>query len=160
MLAGSSQCIRGTERRKRRDSGQRRFIPVHTGNRPGNLRLNLISAVHPRAYGEQEYEKVTAISDSGSSPCIRGTVSPRRSVVRRDRFIPVHTGNSLQRNMLQRVGAVHPRAYGEQFTASRTRVTTIGSSPCIRGTADWRRSCTPHPRFIPVHTGNSFMLSP
>ena len=49
---------------------------------------------------------------------------------------------------------VHPRARGEQRSATCIRSLTGGSSPRTRGTGSVLRSSCGMPRFIPAHAGN------
>ncbi len=90
---GSSPRMWGTDHRKYRPAGQRRFIPTHVGNRPSSLISRCLKAVHPHACGEQISDTPAAIAPGGSSPRMWGTVlincQGRVSV----RFIPTHVGN-------------------------------------------------------------------
>ena len=50
------------------------------------------------------------------------------------RFIPAHAGNRRRPGLNCCVLTVHPRACGEQMRTSVARLTTVGSSPRMRGT--------------------------
>ncbi len=134
-VIGSSPCIRGT----RIDSSW----------------LVVIATVHPRAYGERIFTVSLKCAAIGSSPCIRGTLRSRCTQHGACRFIPVHTGNAMNKSVPQGCSSVHPRAYGERRVQANDKVEPYGSSPCIRGTHivdffKWLDN-----RFIPVHTGNA-----
>ena len=95
FAGGSSPCIRGTLQIRWQSGTVPRFIPVHTGNTRNYPYGLYLYTVHPRAYGEH-YKLVMKYSSSdGSSPCIRGTPSRSEESGHADRFIPVHTGNTL-----------------------------------------------------------------
>ncbi len=91
----------------------------------------------------------------GSSPRIRGTLYTFYSPLVYLRFIPVHTGNTITTCHWVWLVTVHPRAYGEHPFILFMIITTIGSSPCIRGTRTAKEIKATVRRFIPVHTGNT-----
>ncbi len=91
----------------------------------------------------------------GSSPRIRGTLYTFYSPLVYLRFIPVHTGNTITTCHWVWLVTVHPRAYGEHPFILFMIITTIGSSPCIRGTQNQFKCFHGNNRFIPVHTGNT-----
>ena len=133
-LAGSSPRMRGTGDKPidRRVIG--RFIPAHAGNRAtGFIGLGL-TAVHPRACGEQVSRRRARWARGGSSPRMRGTDELRSLVQQKIRFIPAHAGNSRKRRGTRQPRPVHPRACGEQEEAQRIVEEYGGSSPRMRGT--------------------------
>ena len=126
-----------------------------TGNSVTNILKSADLTVYPRAYGEQVHQSMVAGSSRGLSPCLRGTVFPKRIGIRSHRFIPVLTGNRVSDENHNNRSAVYPRAYGEQFRIAIGKWVMVGLSPCLRGTG---RQCSGHSangRFIPVLTGNS-----
>ena len=131
---------------------------MHTGNTSFTSISILALTVHPRAYGEHQYGIDRRQCETGSSPCIRGTLLGRSGRPFPLRFIPVHTGNTHQGFRCFRCPAVHPRAYGEHQIKMCRRVITIGSSPCIRGTLMSVPLTYFGDRFIPVHTGNTLLI--
>ncbi len=77
---------------------QYRFIPVLTGNTFHAAEHGGYHAVYPRAYGEHGIATITRGSNSGLSPCLRGTL---KGLVERElasRFIPVLTGNTFNKS--------------------------------------------------------------
>ena len=112
-----------------------RFIPVHTGNTRRDYRRNWIQAVYPCAYREHINRTSTTTDNIGLSLCIQGTLSPNKTSFIGLRFIPVHTGNTLEQKPLSNRATVYPCAYREHIYI-RCRL-CLGS------------------RFIPVHTGNT-----
>jgi len=95
------------------------------------------------------------VMNTGSSPCVRGTLAVVADWDARNRFIPVRTGNALWQCTQHEARPVHPRAYGERVHSLWNATFQLGSSPCVRGTPlTWSRS-TSRQRFIPVRTGNA-----
>ena len=92
------------------------------------------SPVYPRAYGEQIWASMLHSLRFGLSPCLRGTVLYCVKPTDNQRFIPVLTGNSLTMCVPILIGAVYPRAYGEQGSPASLRLHAAGLSPCLRGT--------------------------
>ena len=70
---GSSPWIRGTLGLDTMNQISNRFIPVDTGNTARAAILMIISAVHPRGYGEHNQALYFCCATYGSSPWIRGT---------------------------------------------------------------------------------------
>ena len=95
-LFGSSPCVRGTHFDHQTDAFYTRFIPVCTGNTNASLVLPIIISVHPRVYGEHNRRNRMTTGESGSSPCVRGTLPRYRHNPRNHRFIPVCTGNTTK----------------------------------------------------------------
>ena len=131
---GSSPRLRGTLRPSPLVILTRRFIPAPAGNSLSSL-LRLVSgAVHPRACGELGSSFLSVNPYGGSSPRLRGTLSPTEIPVVFVRFIPAPAGNSLLcRSALAR-WAVHPRACGELGRRRGENHSPRGSSPRLRGT--------------------------
>ena len=115
---GSSPRTRGTGGPAGDDAPLRRFIPAHAGNSTSRARARAWRPVHPRARGEQSRDGKPCSSFTGSSPRTRGTDPIQRCADRPPRFIPAHAGNRFRSEVLERDGAVHPRARGEQVTGT------------------------------------------
>ena len=154
VKAGSSPRTRGTGGPVPHLRQVGRFIPAHAGNSVCGLSAGLMSPVHPRARGEQMAAAARATSGAGSSPRTRGTARHSRSPARPRRFIPAHAGNRPCKRAARCPAPVHPRARGEQTTASADAATLTGSSPRTRGTAPDAYRARQRVRFIPAHAGN------
>ncbi|CAB1368095.1 conserved protein of unknown function [Denitratisoma oestradiolicum] len=72
---------------------------------------------------------------TGSSPRMRGTRGVVKLIIKEERFIPAHAGNTLVVQQRQSSLAVHPRACGEH--------------------ADVVAFVFRNLRFIPAHAGNT-----
>ena len=91
---GSSPRMRGTPTPAISVPPGRRFIPAHAGNtRPGTADRKK-APVHPRACGEHLWFLPLFFRLCGSSPRMRGTLSPAFCRHCRLRFIPAHAGNT------------------------------------------------------------------
>ena len=118
------------------DRIEQRFIPARAGNRIAGNDRDAVTAVHPRACGEQCDGTDKIGKKVGSSPRVRGTGCGSLLGFRYIRFIPARTGNSFIKPAVHAVAAVHPRACGEQIQQVLWRRHDDGSSPRVRGTAD------------------------
>ena len=112
------------------------------------------SAVHPRACGEQVPLAERHASFSGSSPRLRGTAGRTGNLYGSRRFIPAPAGNSSHCLRSIQTQAVHPRACGEQASATPSTPALAGSSPRLRGTGLHLRPARHVARFIPAPAGN------
>ena len=94
----------------------------------------------------------------GSSPWARGTHIHVIEPLVSNRFIPVGTGNTIERGPEGSPDAVHPRGHGEHCVALTGLRRFRGSSPWARGTLKSTLNAIFGPRFIPVGTGNTGIL--
>ena len=131
-----------------------RFIPAPAGNRLMPCGQSWVSAVHPRACGEQSLVGDRGIVYDGSSPRLRGTVAAMLPSIAATRFIPAPAGNRHRAASAGLGTPVHPRACGEQEVKKIYDETTHGSSPRLRGTDLTRVASSEAIRFIPAPAGN------
>ena len=110
--------------------------------------------VHPRACGERGLRGGAPLSTDGSSPRVRGTVVFVQDYNFLYRFIPARAGNGERKSGARVFRAVHPRACGERYDPRMPETMSLGSSPRVRGTADWPRVREWRGRFIPARAGN------
>ena len=127
--------VRGTDGSDFAHSSVLRFIPARAGNSRHRLTVYGSPAVHPRACGEQSVVLVGTHAEAGSSPRVRGTVSPIIERVYQRRFIPARAGNRRMLMMVIRliIGSSPARA-GEQSSPPDRIGFVSGSSPRVRGT--------------------------
>ena len=90
---GLSPQVRGTAQNHHRNSFQIRFIPAGAGNRTLCPLIAPSVTVYPRRCGEQRWNALTTLRDTGLSPQVRGTGFPRRVDSCVVRFIPAGAGN-------------------------------------------------------------------
>ena len=72
------------------------------------------------------------------------------------RFIPAYAGNAHGCAWPRFRGTVHPRVCGERFSRCRSRRSSAGSSPRMRGTRAPQDRELGLRRFIPAYAGNAF----
>ena len=77
--------------------------------------------------------------------------------IKRIRFIPVYTGNTILIEFLSKSNSVYPCVYREHLYGSMTIVSKLGLSLCIQGTRQLFNKYMEKTRFIPVYTGNTFI---
>ena len=155
FLNGSSPRLRGTAFQPLPPDCRSRFIPAPAGNRFLASHFLLLASVHPRACGEQFPDRILFDTTFGSSPRLRGTVHVARVLYWEVRFIPAPAGNSWPWYLTCGSPPVHPRACGEQSELNTSRLSRIGSSPRLRGTAKAWAANLSDSRFIPAPAGNS-----
>ncbi len=75
----------------------------------------MLPPVHPHARGE--HRALLAVSEvaTGSSPRSWGTRPPTRCMSVKRRFIPTLVGNTVERDAVRAIAAVHPHARGEHL---------------------------------------------
>ena len=135
-----------------------RFIPVGTGNTMGMDVTYPFWAVHPRGHGEHLVSRRQFSNHPGSSPWARGTRFFYVVHHAAFRFIPVGTGNTNVVDSWIIGTAVHPRGHGEHIVFLAEVFRSGGSSPWARGTLGFVNCCLFCFRFIPVGTGNTFLV--
>ena len=152
---GSSPPVRGTPPSVLNEFAGARFIPACAGNTGAAGRALRQAPVHPRLCGEHRRIRKGGITDAGSSPPVRGT----RDVVgigrAAKRFIPACAGNTCAVPRRGRLYTVHPRLCGEHFPMSIFSLSSLGSSPPVRGTPRIQTRTRKKRRFIPACAGNT-----
>jgi len=157
-LTGSSPRLRGTVLHRGGQHPPLRFIPAPAGNGYHRVTCAPARSVHPRACGERRLRVGLQASGLGSSPRLRGTVSPLRLAACKRRFIPAPAGNGPQSGGNGRGLPVHPRACGERGCLLRWRRRHAGSSPRLRGTEQSANTYDQNIRFIPAPAGNGSLI--
>ena len=69
----------------------------------------------------------------GSSPRIRGESTDYLEGTGGERIIPANTGRIFLGHVIQCTYQDHPREYGENLPGEEVSLSTVGSSPRIRG---------------------------
>ena len=95
------------------------------------------------------------MTEIGSSPRLRGTLTRRAGLVMRSRFIPAPAGNAAGYPESNALIAVHPRACGERRCSQTQTMPCTGSSPRLRGTPGTTAGRQRDDRFIPAPAGNA-----
>ena len=128
--------------------------PACAGNRFWCWLFSWWWSVHPRVCGEQPSRSVPARFRAGSSPRVRGTERCSDGDCCARRFIPACAGNRPLGVGVLLYFPVHPRVCGEQILRQRCSVFHAGSSPRVRGTAQFNGNQFYCHRFIPACAGN------
>ncbi len=134
ILLGSSPYTRGTPEDELLRVLPSRFIPIHTGNSCNTSTGGRNSTVHPHTHGELIRCEFIKFNFTGSSPYTRGTLTAFNPWSKHERFIPIHTGNSIYSNRMLTGSTVHPHTHGELNVIYNSAINDIGSSPYTRGT--------------------------
>ena len=92
---------------------------------------------------------------AGSSPRMRGKLSAETLGTLLRRIIPAHAGQTTRRVCCGSVPADHPRACGANRLVRLTRISTVGSSPRMRGKLDAETTAATENRIIPAHAGQT-----
>ena len=153
--AGSSPRGRGTPLLAVGHAHVDRFIPAWAGNTNIQHQLVTIVPVHPRVGGEHRMMPDSNISNTGSSPRGRGTLSFSSIAGPPRRFIPAWAGNTAARSDRAGRVPVHPRVGGEHVGEIDLRGDYTGSSPRGRGTPLMHEADGVIQRFIPAWAGNT-----
>ncbi len=111
-------------------------------------------AVHPRSCGEHCLSSSLGLTDTGSSPQLRGTSLLPDPYPIFFRFIPAAAGNIYGTSDLIGYDAVHPRSCGEHASLRPISCLNSGSSPQLRGTYPAEDEAFRSSRFIPAAAGN------
>ena len=133
-VSGSSPRVRGTLELEKFDDDLDRFIPACAGNTLHDSERFSLNTVHPRVCGEHIIYTMQASQPFGSSPRVRGTRKPQTNPLSLCRFIPACAGNTTDPERSTSSRPVHPRVCGEHFSRSRHSMSSLGSSPRVRGT--------------------------
>ena len=91
----------------------------------------------------------------GLSLCIQGTRVTLHGWFLGLRFIPVYTGNTMNRYPRSSWTPVYPCVYREHILIRNNSIWNIGLSLCIQGTRLPTVHFSHFCRFIPVYTGNT-----
>ena len=110
---------------------------------------------HPRGCGEKLNFLRVLNSQVGSSPRVRGKVTLAAIPGALQRIIPAGAGKSPAAGSPGRRGGDHPRGCGEKLETRAQPVTSMGSSPRVRGKERICRLWNLFPRIIPAGAGKS-----
>ena len=136
-----------------------RIIPAHAGQTTRVYRKHVETADHPRACGANRRCAMVRQLAYGSSPRMRGKLSPTTSRYNFPRIIPAHAGQTAPYVHRTFCRADHPRACGANGGANCRRWHAIGSSPRMRGKHAVAGAARRVVRIIPAHAGQTSGLT-
>ena len=111
-----------------------RFIPVCTGNTCKMTWVLGRATVYPCVYREHIAVLPFCNSGIGLSLCVQGTPRRKRPNERKNRFIPVCTGNTAINQKSVNVITVYPCVYREHNRRNEFGSLRLGLSLCVQGT--------------------------
>ena len=152
---GSSPRVRGKQRRIARPSDARRLIPACAGKTGPGLEAAGPGWAHPRVCGENRSALCDPAAGWGSSPRVRGKRDASFLLPAAKGLIPACAGktrNSIQPNPQHRA---HPRVCGENVSVVKARLSSVGSSPRVRGKLPWPPRVPSLRRLIPACAGKT-----
>ena len=147
-------CV-GTTRRPPHGLEIAGLIPTYAGNTSVRSEWSVGIIPHPHVCGEHLIATFAVFACQGSSPRMRGTLSPPRCRFPTKGFIPTYAGNTPTGPCGLRCSGAHPHVCGEHTVAGLDVVVSLGSSPRMRGT---RGRYEPELRelgLIPTYAGNT-----
>ena len=131
------------------------IIPARAGSSRACGRGATGSWDHPRACGEQDEPNIVSCYPKGSSPRVRGAGQGRRLRHGAGGIIPARAGSSLTKQCKVSATRDHPRACGEQASATTVTTSFTGSSPRVRGAVTVRAALVSGSGIIPARAGSS-----
>ena len=151
---GSSLRVRGAASIVGRALQGVGIIPAHAGSSILNAGTVELGRDHPRACGEQFASIAGMSADQGSSPRVRGAGLAGGAQSVRKGIIPACAGSSTATPARSTRSRDHPRAGGEQEWRHTLSFGTQGSSPRVRGAAEWVPSYFDFQGIIPARAGS------
>ena len=155
--SGSSPRVRGTFQTISLWILSEGIIPARAGSRLTSSQTPRSGRDHPRACGEQPHTVPTIATVSGSSPRVRGAVSPACTAGSWAGIIPNCAGSRERPSALPKSGWDHPRACGEQLAMLLPRLCMAESSPRVRGAGGVRVRSVVDIGIIPARAGSSMV---
>ena len=137
-VTGSSPRVRGRLDHERVLEPARGLIPACAGQTRAAPAARPPRRAHPRVCGADGLEDDSAVTDTGSSPRVRGRPRSRSMLKLSPGLIPACAGQTRR----PRVGLIgsraHPRVCGADLSAINDAPHKRGSSPRVRGRpSDW-----------------------
>ena len=156
LRAGSSPRMRGTLNQLYISAQRKWIIPAYAGNTAVQFVKPFLLWDHPRVCGEHVRNSIVSWCSSGSSPRMRGTLSGRTVISARPGIIPAYAGNTLRWRHGSCRCRDHPRVCGEHLTSCVMVVSSMGSSPRMRGTLVVAELLGHESGIIPAYAGNTW----
>ena len=147
--------MRGKPHGRALDSLSCGLIPAHAGKTWSWFYCRPHCPAHPRACGENLRIPLSRPETAGSSPRMRGKLSFAITLLTVSRLIPAHAGKTSRVNTANTVARAHPRACGENVSVALMCLSSVGSSPRMRGKPKRSSRCGDGSRLIPAHAGKT-----
>ena len=153
--AGSSPRGRGKHDVRWSSRAQGRLIPARAGKTASATCCCRMIAAHPRAGGENGNQVGHGHAPIGSSPRGRGKQTSLFFPTMNTRLIPARAGKTCRARLALCPHRAHPRAGGENYSASARIATRLGSSPRGRGKPQACGGLRVGDRLIPARAGKT-----
>ena len=153
--SGSSPRVRGKLTLPTKILRACRIIPARAGQTPAASVSNSTSADHPRACGANSGTITQTADLSGSSPRVRGKLSPATRLQTCGRIIPARAGQTRRRPSRSAADSDHPRACGANLAVLAAECLHVGSSPRVRGKLEVLLNGLVIDRIIPARAGQT-----
>ena len=145
----------GTQKPQGTYPSKRRFISTCCGkNDYFRAVATVLRTPSPRVWGPLAALR-TVLKSPGSSPRMRGTLSPPRCRFPTKGLIPTYAGNTWGGGGLPAPGWAHPHVCGEHICCGLSSSGLRGSSPRMRGTLSQPKLQLHSPGLIPTYAGNT-----
>ena len=110
---------------------------------------------HPRLCGEKSAEKMSAFTDLGSPPPMRGKGTGDTTIFQHCRITPAYAGKSHKPRSTTLQKRDHPRLCGEKLLLCEHCGKPIGSPPPMRGKVFFKSRRAFSGRITPAYAGKS-----
>ena len=145
----------GTQKPQGTYPSKRRFISTCCGkNDYFRAVATVLRTPSPRVWGPLAALR-TVLKSPGSSPRMRGTLSPPRCRFPTKGFIPTYAGNTPTGPCGLRCSGAHPHVCGEHMVNNIVGSKGSGSSPRMRGTHGKPVPLSGRVGLIPTYAGNT-----
>ena len=154
-LMGSSPRVRGKQEGAGGEPCRVGLIPACAGKTGSPASLTSGGRAHPRVCGENEGALRSVLARWGSSPRVRGKLTPITIVAIPTRLIPACAGKTVRDRSRAAADRAHPRVCGENALVVWENVEGAGSSPRVRGKPIRSFTASRTLRLIPACAGKT-----
>ena len=135
-----------------------RLIPACAGKTVLIVPVPSPVAAHPRVCGENGVLRRHRVMHEGSSPRVRGKLTPQVRRYIYNGLIPACAGKTTAERAQVGAGGAHPRVCGENVLVADRAARRWGSSPRVRGKPHNLEQVADHPGLIPACAGKTATL--
>ena len=155
LKSGSSPHVRGALNHPCGGIAMLGIIPACAGSTRFHLDSQRGGRDHPRMCGEHIGLVKDNISETGSSPHVRGALIPRLILITRGGIIPACAGSTVLTALDPMAWRDHPRMCGEHRCFPSNIPCSVGSSPHVRGARCVQLRPCRQPGIIPACAGST-----
>ena len=152
-VRGSSPLVRGQLSETAAEQEGNWIIPARAGPTSPTWCPKARSTDHPRSCGANIFSYMKGCDMDGSSPLVRGQLSPSSLSNHSFRIIPARAGPTTSQLEHSVYSPDHPRSCGANLVISTVFSGLYGSSPLVRGQHNRMRWSFNDIRIIPARAG-------